>query len=273
MWDNQPFSPQAPEVSLAVTSASGRVSLSRNDRTPVPDNGTVLITNQGPADVHVVLGNSAVVALTTDRRVPAGSQLVIGCNDPAFTYIAAITDAGTATIKAQYGGGIASAGGGGGGSSASTAYTFNTATTPTVTNGAYSAGDIMGGLLSFDICPASGVGVIVQNAVFAFKAAVTPSLQLVLFNANPSATTTTDNAAYSLNVADTGKVIAALPINSIGGYLVDHGTPNTIQLNNIALVAKPASGTTIYGLLIDLTGVTLTSTSDLIINISGTGAQ
>lgn len=153
-------------------------------------------------------------------------------------------------------------------------YTVNSVLTPTVTAGAYSAGDIMGGLLTFSsICPQAGTGLVIQELIFGFKSAVTPSLQLVLFNADPTGTTQTDNAAYSLAVADMGKVIAALPINSLGGYLVDHGTPNTIHLNNMALAVKPTSAsTTLYGLLVDLTGVTLSSTSDLQISMLGIGA-
>lgn len=148
---------------------------------------------------------------------------------------------------------------------------FSVPVAPAVTAGAYSAGDIMGGLLEFDrVAPANDAPFVLQEVQFAFKSAVTPSLQMVFLNADPTSTTKTDNAAYSLAAADAFKVVATLPINALGGYLVDHGTPNTIRLGNLAIPMLPASGTRkIYALLIDLTGVTLGSTSDLQVRISG----
>ncbi len=150
---------------------------------------------------------------------------------------------------------------------------FSVAVAPTVTAGAYSAGDIMGALLEFDlVAPANDEAFILQEVQIALKVAVTPSFLLVILNADPTGTTKTDNAPYSLAAADAFKVVASLPINALGGYLTDHGTPNTIRLGNLAIPMAPASGTRkIYALLVDLTGVTLSSTSDLQVRLSGTG--
>lgn len=152
-----------------------------------------------------------------------------------------------------------------------TTWAFDVTSTPTVTAGAYSAGDIMGGLMTFtDVAPFADAGFVLNRVQVSFKSAVTPSLQLVLFSASPSSTTTTDNASYSLNTADTFKVITSLPLTTLGGYLVDHGTPNTYELWGLNVAMKPASGTRdIYGLLVDLTGVTLSSTSDVQVRIAG----
>lgn len=152
-------------------------------------------------------------------------------------------------------------------------HAFDVAVVPTVTNGAYSAGDIVGGLMTFAVGRVPGEPVIITGMEFNFKAAVAPSLQAVLFNADPSVTTKTDNAAYSLAAADAHKVRKAIPVNSLGGYLVDHGTPNTISIEGLNIVMSPGDGTlNIYMLLIDLTGVTLTSTSDLQVRVCGIGA-
>lgn len=150
-------------------------------------------------------------------------------------------------------------------------WAFDVTVTPTVTNGAYSGGDIMGGLMTFsNVAQAADKVFVLQRIQVSIKAAVTPSLQLVIFSADPSSTTTTDNSAYSLNAADTFKVETSLPVNALGGYLVDQGTPNTYELTNLALPIKPISGTrNIYALLIDLTGVTLTSTSDVQVRLAG----
>lgn len=147
-------------------------------------------------------------------------------------------------------------------------FAFDAIVQPTVSAGAYSAGDIMGGLLTFQVARADGEGVIITGAQAMLKAAVTPALTLVLFSADPSATTKTDNAAYSLNAADAFKVIKSIPLST----LYDHGTPNSYSDDTLAIVVIPAAGTkVIYGLLIDATGVTLTSTSDLQVRLRGIG--
>jgi hypothetical protein len=148
---------------------------------------------------------------------------------------------------------------------------FDAAVVPTVTAGAYSAGDIMGALLSFTV-GTSAKPVILQEVHVALKAAVTPSLTLVVLNADPTNTTKTDNAVYSLHVDDVFKVRASIPINALGGYLTDHGTPNTIRVGNLAIPMAPSAAGILYGLLIDNTGVTLTSTSDIQVRLCGLGA-
>lgn len=152
-------------------------------------------------------------------------------------------------------------------------WSFESIVQPTVTAGAYSAGDIMGGLLTFsNIARVLSEPVIVTGVQVMLKAAVTPSLQLCLFDADPAATTKTDNAAYSLNAADAFKLVAAIPINALGGYLTDHGTPNSYTVNNLGIVCAPNDDSRdLYGLLIDLTGVTLTSTSDVQVRLRGVG--
>jgi len=141
---------------------------------------------------------------------------------------------------------------------------FDVTVSPTVTSGAYSAGDIMGALMSF---PTGTIGAVIVNEISVMiKAAVTPSLNFVLFTADPAATTKTDNAAYSLNAADTFKVRKTIPVTT----LYDHGTPNEYSSGGINLVVVPGGGSDIlYGLLVDATGVTLTSTSDVQVRMTG----
>lgn len=154
-------------------------------------------------------------------------------------------------------------------------HSFDIAVVPTVTAGAYSAGDIVGGLLTFGVAEAPDAPVVITGVVVAVKAAVTSDLKLVLFNADPTATTKTDNAAYSLNAADVFKVIDVIDFanGSPAALATDHGTPNTYSVQGLVLTCRPAAGSQlIYGLLIDGTGWTLTSTSDLQIRLRGLGA-
>lgn len=149
-------------------------------------------------------------------------------------------------------------------------YGFDVVVAPTVTNGAYSAGDIVGGLLSFDVARVANECVLINEIQIALKAAVTSSFTAVIFTADPTSTTKTDNAAYSLNAADVFKVRRSIP--PAAWTLTDHGTPNTYSATNLNIVCKPAaSTTTIYMLLIDGSGFTLTSTADIQIRMTGTG--
>ena len=132
----------------------------------------------------------------------------------------------------------------------------------------------MGGLLTFPfIGRVLSEPVVITGVQVTLKAAVTPSLQLCLFDSVLSGSTTvTDNAAYSLAVADAFKLVAAIPVNALGGYLTDHGTPNSYTVNNLGIVCAPADDSqSLYGLLVDLTGVTLTSTSDVQVRLRGVG--
>lgn len=205
----------------------------------VPDTGS---PDAGAVPVHIITDGTLVASLGAGTAATA-QRATLASDDPAVTALGPL------------------------------GYSFDVVVTPTVTNGPYSAGDIMGALMTFNVARANDKGIILQEIQIALKAAVTPSFLLVVFNADPSSTTKTDNAAYSLNAADTFKVRAAIPINALGGYLTDHGTPNTIRLGNLAIPMKPESGgTNVYVLLIDLTGVTLTSTGDIQVRLSGVGA-
>jgi len=143
---------------------------------------------------------------------------------------------------------------------------FDITVTPTVTSGAYSAGDIVGALMTFN----TGIGfnrrLIINEISVMVKAAVTSSLNAVLFNADPTNTTKTDNAAYSLNAADAFKVRKTVPVTT----LYDHGTPNEYSSGAVNIVMAPVADTgSFYLLLIDGTGWTLTSTSDIQVRVTG----
>lgn len=145
---------------------------------------------------------------------------------------------------------------------------FNASLTPAVTSGAYVANDIMGGLLSFPVGRLPTSPVLITGGMVVCKAAVAPALKLMLFNADPTSTTKTDNAAYSLNAADAFKLIGVI---DFGATWIDHGTPNSVSVTGLQIVGTPTASI-VYGLLIDGTGVTLTSTSDIQVTLSGAGS-
>ncbi len=76
----------------------------------------------------------------------------------------------------------------------------------------------------------------------------------------------TDKTAYSLLAADAFHQRHAYAI----GTFVTHGTPKSFGLVNLSLPVKCGENSkNIYVLVVDDTGVTLTSTSDLLVRVRG----
>lgn len=143
----------------------------------------------------------------------------------------------------------------------------------TTTNGAYDAGDVIDTLFEIDVGAFADRGKILQRASVTLKAAITPQLVLSLFDADPTGSGKTNNAAYGVVAADIFKLITSLDFNARSAFLVDHGTPNSYELENLALPFKPASGThKIFGLLWTKNAVTMTSTSDAHVRVAGVDA-
>lgn len=134
--------------------------------------------------------------------------------------------------------------------------------TPTVTSGAYTANDVIGGKLTFaDMARVSGGSGWLQSVTIGLKAAITPNLELWLFDADPTNTSLADNAAWSLNAADLGKVFAI--VKFAAADWCDGGTPNVASIEYVRKYSLTA--TSMFGYLVDRTGVTLTSTSDVVV--------
>lgn len=142
------------------------------------------------------------------------------------------------------------------------------AQTLTTTNGAYSPNDIVGGLLTFPIPSNGGPPTIamITGVQIGIKAAVTSTLTLLLFDSIPTnGGNVADNAALALAGTDMLKLAKAIPVTT----LFDCGTPNAYSADAINVPVRPADGLNLYGLLIDGTGFTLTSTSDATIRLRG----
>lgn len=144
---------------------------------------------------------------------------------------------------------------------------FDITVAPATTNGAYSAADIVGGLLTFPVCKGQPAMAIITGAQVGIKAAVTSTLTLLIFDAIPAnGGSVADNAAIALTAADMLKLVKAIPVSTI----FDCGTPNVYSTDGLTITARPADGVNLYGLLIDGTEFTLTSTSDIIVRLRGT---
>ncbi len=123
----------------------------------------------------------------------------------------------------------------------------------------------MGALIELTIGRVANGKVTLQQIELSLLVAVTPTFSVHLFSADPTNTTKTDNAAYSLNAADTFKHRGTIT----GFTLTDHGTPNTYEANALGRILTTDASMKIYALIVDGTGVTLTGTSDLQIRVAG----
>lgn len=128
---------------------------------------------------------------------------------------------------------------------------------PTITAGAYSAGDVVGGLLTFDVSGAPE-GSLLTRALLVDDDNEKPELTLYLFNASP--TSFADNAAFAPVVADLKKLITK----------VTFATTDYVTVNSNAYALKedlndliPANTGSIYGYLVCTATPTYTATTDI----------
>ena len=132
---------------------------------------------------------------------------------------------------------------------------------PTCDTSAYAAGDLIGGKLSFASAVqfAAGSGRI-GNVLLVDQAKQQIEVDLILFGADPTGTTFTDQAALDIADADIDKVVAVVNLafytafsdNAIAQYSPPGGLP-----------FKLASGTTLYGALVTRGAPTYAASTDL----------
>jgi hypothetical protein len=134
------------------------------------------------------------------------------------------------------------------------------AAAPAVTTTAYASGNVVGGLLTFTGAARAAAGAgLIQAASVLSKSVQTAALDLLVFSANPSASTFTDHSAVSINSADTDKLVGVIHLTDWSAL----GTASIAQAVSAGLPFKLASGTSLYGVLVARAAMTLASTSDL----------
>lgn len=140
-------------------------------------------------------------------------------------------------------------------------------TAPTVSTTPYASGDVIGTKMTFSgmAREVGGSGLVQMVSVFS-KTAQTFACELWLFHTDPAASTFTDNAPFSLNVADFDKVAAVVPITT--WYAA--GTPSFAEAAQLAMPYKLASAQVdMQGILVARATPTLTSTSDIKVVVKG----
>ena len=133
--------------------------------------------------------------------------------------------------------------------------------TPTITAGAYSVGDVIGGIQTIaDAARVAGKCTTLDTMVITDLAMQDADIKIWFFNANPANGTYTDNGALDIHDTDLGFCIGVLYILS-SDY--DDATDNSVAtLRNVGLKLTPAA-TSLFAIAEIETADTYTSTSDL----------
>jgi hypothetical protein len=143
--------------------------------------------------------------------------------------------------------------------------------TPTVTAGAYTAYDNIGGLLTFPNVLRSTInsGVVTSAKVYDLSSNIV-AYELGLFSTNPSATTFTDNAAIDVADADLGKILGPIAFTTSDRYAFADNSVSTkhAQYLPVTFTGAPRN---IYGALRSTGTPTFAGTSDITVCITVEG--
>lgn len=92
---------------------------------------------------------------------------------------------------------------------------LNVSATPTVDTNIYASGDLIGTKMEFDVGQFRDAGgFILDSVTLVDQAKQSANVDLVLFNADPSGTTFTDNAAFDVADADMSKICAVVSLTT-----------------------------------------------------------
>lgn len=124
----------------------------------------------------------------------------------------------------------------------------------------YSTGDVMGGKMTIaNAARVSGGSGLIQTVTLASKVDLTVDVDVIFFDANPSTTTFTENAAVAIDVADAAKVIGVVTLAT----RVDLGTPVVAHEGGLMIPFDCASGKDLYAVAVARGTINLGTTSDL----------
>jgi hypothetical protein len=128
------------------------------------------------------------------------------------------------------------------------------------TNGAYSAGNFVDTKLSLTSVGSSGI---VQAVKVFSKSPQTGVYWVVLFNADPTGSTISNNAAGSIVDADLNKIIGVVACDEV--FNLAAGSVH--QAIGLGMPYRLVTGTTMWAAVITVAGITQTSTSDMILAV------
>lgn len=141
--------------------------------------------------------------------------------------------------------------------------------TPTVDTSANASGDAVGGLMTFSrACMSRNLRGELRGVTVFDQAVQGVDLDLVLFNANPTATTVTTNVALDIADADLTKITAVVPLTTHKAF-ADNGVTQAKSIS-YPIQCEAGSGTangTLYGVLVSRGAPTYSATTDITVLI------
>lgn len=148
-----------------------------------------------------------------------------------------------------------------GGHTAAIAPTVTVSTSP-----AYSAGDCVGGKLTLSsVARVSGGSALLRALYLMDTSNQKAALELLIFNADPTASTFTDNAAISLHASDVAKIIRRISIAAADYVTIDSKAFVDLALSDRPLI--PASGSDLYAALVTSGTPTYAATTALTLKL------
>lgn len=132
--------------------------------------------------------------------------------------------------------------------------------TPYVATAPHAAGTSIGGLMSFTTSRAG----VLQSVTTTFASGVEPSIDVVLFNDDPSSSTIADGTLVSIAAVDLPKIAGVVHVRDC--TLLGRSSPSVCQAQQQAMPV-PADDT-LYATVITRTAVTLTGNSDMTFSVN-----
>jgi hypothetical protein len=153
-----------------------------------------------------------------------------------------------------------------GGSVAIAPSTTDVAVTPAVTASAYTAGNVLGGIMTFtSLLAVTSFNGILQSITAKFKGSVvTGSLEIAVFKASPSNGTYTDKSAPTWNAADMANLLGIYTLSNPNSKL---GAMTTYNLDGIGKAIAGTSQSLFAVVIVDGTP-TPASTSDFTLELA-----
>jgi hypothetical protein len=146
-------------------------------------------------------------------------------------------------------------------------YTAEVNGTPVVTaSSAYSAGNCVGGKLTLaNAVRVAGGTAALQSLLLIDAANQKAALELLLFNADPTASILNDKAAAVIHANDIAKIVRRISIATADYVTID--SKAIVDLAIAGRVLKAASGTSLYAALVTSGTPTYAATTDLTLRL------
>lgn len=139
--------------------------------------------------------------------------------------------------------------------------------TPTIDTAIYASGDLLGTKMTFAGAAKEGVGSgTIHTVVLSDLDKESANVDLIIFNANPSATTFTNNAALDIDDADLSKIACIISITTHATFS-DNGISYANGTNCVFEIADAATPT-LYAALVVRATPTYTTAADLTLRLS-----